>query len=89
MFVTLRTLVYAADRSNISEMVTIRNQIIALYGREFAAAAETNPNSINETVRDNINLILPQPGRKVARIIQIAKDEGINYRPTDASMNVR
>ena len=88
MFVTLHTLVYSADRANIAELVSVRQQIIALYGPEFAHATEADANNINETIRENINLIMPETGRKVERLIDIAKEFGVNYVPTERSLKV-
>ena len=85
MFVTLHTLVYASYRAHIDELQTIGQQITSAYGKEFAKQSETDEKCINDTIRQNINLIMPEEGWKVARLLDIAKEEGINYTPTEKS----
>jgi len=62
MYVTMMTLVYAAHRTECEELVTIRNHFEKVYGKEFIKASETNPSNLNETIRENINLIMPEKG---------------------------
>lgn len=88
MINTIHTLVYCAPRANIDELMTIANEIQHYYGPEVAKKAETDPSLINETIRENINLIMPESGRKVDRIITIAKEEGIQFYPSEKSMAV-
>lgn len=83
MFVTLHTLVYAADRANIDELVAVKGQIQRVYGKEFSDASETDLSNVNEVIRENINLIMPENGRKIARLVDIAKEEGILYQPAE------
>lgn len=89
MNVTLHTLIYAADRAGIDELHTIKKQLTYLCGEKFASQSETDDKCIHEVIRDNINLIMPEEGQKVERLIQIAKDQGIQYIPTEASQNVK
>ena len=88
MFVTLHTLVYASHRAGIDELMTIGHQIASLYGKEFAKQSETDEKCINDTVRQNINLIMPEEGWKVARLLEIAREEGLMYSPTEKSLAV-
>lgn len=83
MYMTLHTLIYAASRSGIDELVTVGRQLGIMCGPGFVKQSHTDENCINETIRDNINLIMPEEGWKVERLIQIAKDEGIQYNPTE------
>jgi hypothetical protein len=83
MFMTLQTLAYGANRANIEELSKVRYQMQLVYGSAFVNASETEPNSINETVRDNINLIMPDMGHKLYRLTEIAKKEGLSYMPSE------
>lgn len=83
MFVTLHTLVYASDRANIDELVEVRRQIRRVYGKEFVDASESDLSNINEVIRENINLVMPETGRKISRLVDIAKEEGIMYQPSE------
>ena len=84
MFATMHTLAYAAHRANIEELLQVRAQMEHVYGKEFVNASETDANNINETIRENINLIMPDNGRKVARLVEINKAQGGSYTPTEA-----
>lgn len=83
MFTTIHTLFYAAHRANIDELVIVRAEIAKVYGKEFAQASESDPSNVNETIRENINVIMPESGRKVSRLLEIAADEGIKYVPSE------
>lgn len=83
MFVCLHTLVYASDKANIDELMEVRRQITRVYGKEFVDASYSDLNNINEVIRDNINLIMPESGRKIGRLVEIAKEEGIMYQPSE------
>ncbi len=89
MFVTMQTLIYAASRSGIEELSKVQAEFRRVYGNPFVTAAETDPHNVNETIREDINLIMPESGWKVARLIEIAREEGITYQPTECSSRVR
>ena len=84
----MHTLVYAAHRSTIDELITVRTEFQKVYGPEFIHASEADPNNINEIIRENINLIMPEKGRKIARLMEIAREENIQYHPTQAGYTV-
>jgi len=88
MYVTLHTLMYAADKAGIDELYTIRQQLSCITGKEFAAQSYTDDKCIHEVIKENINLIMPEEGWKVERLIQIARDEGVQYMPTERSQKV-
>eukprot|EP00826_Nyctotherus_ovalis_P060979 TRINITY_DN862_c0_g1_i1.p1 TRINITY_DN862_c0_g1~~TRINITY_DN862_c0_g1_i1.p1 ORF type:complete len:255 (+),score=53.84 TRINITY_DN862_c0_g1_i1:371-1135(+) len=85
MYVTLHTLIYAAPRAGIEELVTVGRQLGFLCGPEFVKQSQTDEKCVNETIRENINLILPEEGWRIEKLIQIAKEEGIQYTPTEKS----
>lgn len=78
----MRTIVYSAERSNIDELSIVKNEIRRVYGVKFARDAEIDFNSLNETVRENISLVMPEEGRKVEKLIEIAKKQGVMYQPS-------
>lgn len=88
MYVTLHTLIYASARAGIEELMTIGQQVTAFYGKEFAKQAETDEKSINDTIRQNISIIMPEEGWKIARLIEIAREEGLPYTPTERGLAV-
>jgi len=89
MHVTLHTLVYASHRAGIPELEKIGGQICAFYGKEIAKKAETDASCVNEIIRNNINITMPDEGKKVERLIGFATEEGIKYHPSEKSLTVR
>ncbi len=83
---TFHTLVYAAYRANISELVTIRQEIELMYGKEFIKASEADLDSINDVIRENINMIMPDLGMKIERLIKLAEEHNIEYHPSETNM---
>eukprot|EP00826_Nyctotherus_ovalis_P059341 TRINITY_DN8243_c0_g1_i8.p1 TRINITY_DN8243_c0_g1~~TRINITY_DN8243_c0_g1_i8.p1 ORF type:complete len:135 (-),score=16.87 TRINITY_DN8243_c0_g1_i8:391-795(-) len=88
MYMTLHTLIYAGSRSGIDELMTARRQLSTLCGKEFVKKSETDEMCVNEIIRENINIVMPEEGWKVERLMQLAKDEGIQYSPTEMSNQV-
>ena len=52
-----------------------------MYGKKFAK--ESDLTKINDTIRDNINLISPEIGAKIDRLMKLCRDEGVNYEPSE------
>jgi len=88
MHTTLHTLIYAASRSGIDELMTILRQLSYLCGPEFVKKSEVDEECVNETIRENINIIIPEEGWRVKRLLEIAKEEGIQYSPTERASQV-
>ncbi len=88
MYVALHTLVYSADKAGIDELSMIGGQIRNLYGKEFVKQGDGDPKAINDIIHDNINLTMLDEGLKVSRLIQLARDEGLHYAPTERSLAV-
>jgi hypothetical protein len=79
---------YSTNKAGIDELFTIRQQLSYMTGKEFEAQSYTDDKCIHEVIKENINLIMPEEGWKVERLIQIARDEGIQYIPTERSQKV-
>lgn len=88
MHVTLHTLIYAADRAGVDELQTVNQQLTYLCGPEFVAQSETDEKCVHELIRQNTNLIMPEEGWKIERLIQIAREEGIQYTPSERYQKV-
>ncbi len=87
MYVALHTLVYSADKAGIDELQTIAMQIVRFYGKDFVKQGE-DPKATNDIIRENISLTVLDEGLKVSRLLQIARDEGLHYVPTERSLAV-
>ena len=49
---------------------------------------ERDKKCIDEIIKENINLVIPEEGWKVNKLIEIAKDYGIKYNPSEKSITV-
>ena len=74
-------MLYAAPKTNVEELNKVAASIAAMYGPKFVK--ETDATNINETIRDNINILTPSTGQKVAKLMEIAVKEGIPYKPSE------
>jgi hypothetical protein len=54
MDVTFRTLLYAAPRMDIDELMLVRRQLTNLLGHEFVKKADLDDCEVNKIVRNNI-----------------------------------
>jgi hypothetical protein len=79
---TLHSLIYAAPRIDIDEMIQIRSMLVKLKGPEFVKESDTNPQVINKVIIENINLRIPEEGEKISKLMEIAKEKNINYQPS-------
>jgi len=85
MHQTLYTLIYAAPRCEIEELNTVRIMLSSLLGRSFTDKADNDPDCINRMIRDNINLRMPEEGEKINKLVEIAKQKNIDYKPSEES----
>ena len=88
MLVNFHTIIYSAHRIDIEELSTIENQLNLLYGNEFIEKSEKDPSCIQEVIRENINLVIPDEGLKIERLMELAKELNVQYYPSEKSMMV-
>jgi len=81
-----RTLIYAAPRMEIDELLQVRRQLEKILGKEFVLAADTDEEALNKVVAANINIRIPEEGEKVKRLIDIARERNIDYKPSAESL---
>jgi len=74
-----RTLIYAAPRMEIDELMHVRRLLEKIMGKEFVLAADTDEEALNKVVAANINIRIPEEGEKVKRLIEIARERNIDY----------
>ena len=65
-----------------------RNQVRGAYGEKFVKACDTDLASLHPIIRDNINIIVPENGMKVERLIKLAEHEGMKYEPSEKNRAV-
>jgi vacuolar protein sorting-associated protein IST1 len=81
-----RTLIYAAPRMEIDELLQVRRQLGKLLGKDFVLAADTDEQAINKVVAANINIRIPEDGEKIKRLVEIAQERNIDYKPSSEAM---
>lgn len=82
------TIIYASNKVGINEFKNIVKEITCMYGKDFVKKSETGEKYIHEIIKQNINLIIPEDGWKVVKLIEISKEIGIAYSPSEKSINV-
>ena len=83
MLITLHTLLYASSRAGVDELVSIGGTIASLCGKKFVAQTEKDDKCVHEVVRENINIITPEEGWKVERLMEIAREVNLPYSPSE------
>lgn len=58
-----------------------------MYGPKFAK--ESDETKIDDTIRDNVNIISPEIGAKIDRLMKLAREEGVNFEPSEKHKLVR
>eukprot|EP00826_Nyctotherus_ovalis_P051732 TRINITY_DN647_c0_g1_i23.p1 TRINITY_DN647_c0_g1~~TRINITY_DN647_c0_g1_i23.p1 ORF type:complete len:448 (+),score=93.28 TRINITY_DN647_c0_g1_i23:122-1465(+) len=86
MLTTLHTLLYASNRAGVEELMTIGNAIANICGKKFVSQTEKDEKCVHEVVRENINLITPEEGWKVERLMEIAREVNQPYTPNEKSL---
>jgi len=70
----VHTIIYAAARSEIKELLTARDYLVAKFGREFGDAALTNRlGLVNPRVIQRLHVQAPDPALVTAYLHEIAK----------------
>ncbi len=53
---TFRTIIYAAPRFDVEELLTVRKDLGKMMGKEFVKSADEDENAINKVVSQNYKL---------------------------------
>ncbi|KAK9055610.1 hypothetical protein SSX86_026695 [Deinandra increscens subsp. villosa] len=79
------SVIFAAPRcSDISELVDIRKQFTAKYGKEFVSAAiELHPDcGVSRMLVEKLSAVAPDLQTKIKVLSSVAKDHNVNWEPT-------
>jgi tRNA isopentenyl-2-thiomethyl-A-37 hydroxylase MiaE len=82
---TFHTLIYAAPRLEVDELIQVRRMLEKFLGKDFVVMSDTEASCINKEILDNINLKVPEEGEKINKLLQIAKERNISYVPSPAA----
>ena len=69
----------------IDELMNVRKQLEKVMGKKFSEQSEFDDSCIHKIIAEKINLKIPEEGEKVKRMIEIAKERNIAYKPTSES----
>jgi hypothetical protein len=86
MLTTLHTLLYASNRAGVDELVSIGSSIANLCGKKFVSQTKKDEKCVHEVVRENINMITPEEGWKVERLMEIAREINLPYTPSERNL---
>ncbi|CAG8446817.1 5263_t:CDS:2 [Ambispora gerdemannii] len=76
------TLIYAAPRSEIKELSSVRDQLISKYGKEFAMnAIDNKDNCVNDRVVQNLKVLTPDRFLVNRYLEEIAKSYNVDWTP--------
>ena len=82
---TFHTLIYAAPRLEVDELIQVRKHLEKFLGKDFVTMSDTEPSCINKEILDKINLKIPEEGEKIMKLVQVSKERNIAYSPSPDS----
>ena len=85
MNTTFATIIHAAPKLDVQELVTVRQHLAKILAPEFVRECDTNYDLINPVVAQNIDFRKPEDGEVVLRMVNLAKERNIDYTPTHES----
>ena len=78
----VNTLIYAAPRSDVKELLVVRDLMVKKYGKEFAIGATENRfGLVNERVMTRLHVTVPDPRIVDSYLIEIADKFKVPYTP--------
>ena len=83
------TLIYAAPRTEIKELMEIRNQFAAKFGQDFVESAMDNKDlAVNQRVMFKLDVKVPEPYLCIDYLREIAKENGIEWDDSNVVTDV-
>lgn len=78
----VHTVIYASSRSDIKEMLSVRELLGRKFGKEFVEAASVNKYGlVNQRVLQRLHVSIPDPSIVTAYLVEIAKKYNVSYSP--------
>ncbi|KAG9288370.1 hypothetical protein G9A89_021401 [Geosiphon pyriformis] len=85
----VNTLIYAAPRSEIKELNSVRDQLIAKYGKDFAVnAIDNKDNCVNDRIVQKFKVSTPDVYLVNRYLEEIAKSYNVDWTPDLSSENL-
>ena len=82
---TFHTLIHAGAKLDVDELTEVRRQLGKMLGKEFVMKSDTDPSCINKVVQDKIDILVPEEGQVIKRLVELAHERNINYIPSQES----
>ena len=82
MHQTFSTIIHVAPKLGVDELLVVRNNLVALLGKDFEYNADNNRFNLNPIVDEMIDFRKPEDGEIIFRLRQLAKERNIPYEPS-------
>ncbi|KAG2382934.1 hypothetical protein C9374_004901 [Naegleria lovaniensis] len=83
------TLIYAAPRTEVKELMEVRNQFSAKWGKDFVDSAMENKDlAVNQRVMFKLDVKVPEPYLCIDYLREIAKENGIEWDDSNVVTDV-
>ncbi|GBG30848.1 IST1-like protein [Hondaea fermentalgiana] len=83
------TLIYAANRTEIKELIQVREQLTKKYGKDFAEKADRNHNGcVNERVVAKLSAQPPNAFLVLNYMKELADEYDVDWQPDEATMSI-
>ena len=82
---TFATIIHAAPKLDVKELIEVRKILSKILDPEFVRECDRNYDLINSVVANNIDFKKPEDGEVVLRMVNLAKERNIEYMPTHES----
>jgi len=82
------SLIWAIPRVDVVELVEVRKQLVAKYGKQFAEDASNNTNScVNERLFEKLSVKPPSSFLVARYLVEIAKEYKVDWNPPEDSLS--
>ena len=85
MKTTFATIIHAAPKFGVEELMNVRKMLSALLDEQFVKECDTNYALINPVVAENIDIKKLDEGEVILRLVNLAKEKNIDYIPSHAA----
>ena len=82
---TFATIIHAAPKLDVKELIEVRKILAKILDPEFVRECDRNYDLVNSVVANNIDFKKPEDGEVVLRMVNLAKERNIEYMPTHES----
>jgi hypothetical protein len=85
MKTTFATIIHAAPKFGVEELMNVRKMLSALLDESFVKECDTNYALINPVVAENIDIKKIDEGEVILRLVNLAKEKNVDYIPSQTA----